>query len=851
MKGARFVRVSAASNATDTNAESGAMSHQSNSAAGVPRQRVTQPSAAADGGVDATSTPQSTSLDVEATGQTKGYNRFLRLVADAVKFRRRKIAVNTEDDGRIPWSVKLPYAFPQFSLTSLTMLIGIHGTIFYTKIGADVAFIAFFTALARSFDVVTDPVMGYVSDKTRTKWGRRRPYMFGACLFYALCFIMLFSPPKTDSSSGVAIWFGIFYIIFYLFDTIGNVPYSALGPELSDVASERDSLFFWAKLFNGIGILVGAVGPVGLAVALRGSTAECTCEQTCPFGADGAAAEGVNWNATAWGNYPTAYYNASSCSESSIETLPSQLHTWCTCYNDCDAECDVAVSRTSFQTIAIVFGVYYVSSMLLCVWKVKERKFGQLSNEEAAPLVPSLLATLRNKPFMGLLPAWVCDMTAYTMIGTMLPFFVEYVIVPSSVPECADGKRAAFGMDPVAEDQESEQWCKSETWLGMGLVALIGAQIVAMPVWLKLTKIFGKFKTWLAFNLTTAVTNGLFVIIGQGDPKLTIMLAVLNGMPSGAQFLTDSIVADVIDYDEFLTGERAEGRFTIFQTFIPKIVSVPAQAVPLALLSFFGFVAPVKGVTQDQPARVKMFIQFVFFILPCALALISFAIKTKFPIRSEQTSADIVKGAALHLKGEVAKDPLTGKYVGLFHHRSEAEKRETWRLDNFFKSQLKLLVDLGPEEGGKRLVAQLWRTFMTCIAFSTVAFIVTASSIAGGLLSNESWSWLPAFAVIAFGMGVSAVVFNWVRYKAAVSLRDQPVATELVERWYKHLIGTEDAPADSLLAYASRHEKMVKTTSAHSMRNSSDGAGAGAPGGDDVTPQAVMLPNHVDDGTSG
>ena len=48
---------------------------------------------------------------------------------------------------------------------------------------------------------------------------------------------------------------------------------------------------------------------------------------------------------------------------------------------------------------------------------------------------------------------------------------------------------------------------------------------------------------------------------------------------------------------------------TCVQTFIPKIVSVPAQAVPLALLSFFGFVAPVKGVTQDQPARVKMFIQ--------------------------------------------------------------------------------------------------------------------------------------------------------------------------------------------------------------------------------------------------
>jgi len=130
---------------------------------------------------------------------------------------------------------------------------------------------------------------------------------------------------------------------------------------------------------------------------------------------------------------------------------------------------------------------------------------------------------------------------------------------------------------------------------------------------LRLTKKFGKFRTWLAFNMTTAVTNGMFVIIGRGDPKMCMMLAVLNGMPSGAQFLTDSIVADVIDYDEFLTGERSEGRFTIFQTFIPKIVSVPAQAIPLAMLSFFGFVSPVKGVPQAQPDGVR------FFIMVCLL----------------------------------------------------------------------------------------------------------------------------------------------------------------------------------------------------------------------------------------
>lgn len=749
---------------------------------------------------------------------TAKYARFLRFVGEAVLLRRKKLAVNAKEDGRIPWSTKLPYALPQFSLTSLTMLIGIHGTIFYTKIGADVAFIAFFTALARSFDVVTDPVMGYVSDKTRTRWGRRRPYMLGGCAFYALCFILLFSPPAFEGSVSIAIWFGIFYIVFYLFDTVANVPYSALGPELSDVTSERDSLFFWAKLFNGVGILFGAVGPVLLAVAFRGSTSECVCDTECPLGPTEASNLGVTWNSTAWGDFPDTWYNTTACAASSIDSLPTKLHTWCTCYNDCDGACDVAVSRTAFRTIALMFGLYYIGAMLLCVWRVKERKFNQLSSDEAAPLVPSLLATLRNKPFMGLLPAWVCDMTAYTMIGTMLPFFVEYVIVPSSVPECDNGKRAAFGLDPVDADQESEQWCKTETWLGMGLVALIGAQICSMPLWLQATKKFGKFKTWLAFNLFTALTNGMFVIIGRGDPKMTIGLAVLNGLPSGAQFLTDSIVADVIDYDEFLTGERAEGRFTIFQTFIPKIVSVPAQAVPLALLSFFGFVSPVKGVAQEQPSQVKFFIQFIFFMLPCMLALVSFAIKTRFPIRSAELSKEIVRGAALHLKGEAAKDPLTGQFVELFKFNNDAEKKVTWKLDNFFKSQLRLLLDApSMDEGTELLAKQLWRTVSWCIGIAVTSFIVTVASIAAGLLSNESWSWLPAFSVIAWGMSVSAVAFNYVRYKAAVDLKANPPPKPLLQRWYDHIAGTKEAPKDAMVTAQAEHEQMVRAASNKSM----------------------------------
>eukprot|EP01083_Nonionella_stella_P296353 1006782_1 len=57
-------------------------------------------------------------------------------------------------------------------------------------------------------------------------------------------------------------WFGASYILFYLCDTVANIPLLALGPELSDDSDCRTSLFMWVKLFEGIGTIVGGGAPV-------------------------------------------------------------------------------------------------------------------------------------------------------------------------------------------------------------------------------------------------------------------------------------------------------------------------------------------------------------------------------------------------------------------------------------------------------------------------------------------------------------------------------------------------------------------------------------------------------------
>ena len=411
------------------------------------------------------------------------------------------------------------YTAPAFSLTSITMLIGIHGAVFYIGIGAHLAFYAFFIAVARSFDVVTDPIMGWASDVTDpepkrrntskypfVRWlsfaprGRRRPYMAVFTLGYCVFIVLLLSPPAdlvTDWK--ISLWFGVFYILFYSMDTAANVPYGALGPELSDDSKERDKLYYYSGAFRNVGIMLGATLPVLLALLYdKDNIGDVTLTLTSePDG--GICPRGT----------PKVPFQYESCWEAK---------SLCDCLEGTAnvAAVSLDAKRSAMTTVAVLFALEYLISMYACVWKVRERE--HTVPEHEMPVVPTLLSTFRNKPFMHMLPAWILDMTAITMIGTMLPFFVEYVVKPWAVPECDQRCCDKHSNSVVYSGCRSDVFCKSESWLGIALVALFFTAILAMPLWLAAVKRFGKRSTWLAFNLVTAVTNGVFVFVGAGDP---------------------------------------------------------------------------------------------------------------------------------------------------------------------------------------------------------------------------------------------------------------------------------------------------------------------------------------------
>jgi Na+/melibiose symporter-like transporter len=127
-------------------------------------------------------------------------------------------------------------------------------------ISAAIAGIGIF--VPKLWDMLTDPFMGTISDRTRSRWGRRRPYLLAGGVLLPLCFALLFACPLHGPVASFA-WVMTAYLLAATAFTIFSVPYTAMPAEMSEDYDEFTALMGWRVALLTVGVLLsGALAPM-------------------------------------------------------------------------------------------------------------------------------------------------------------------------------------------------------------------------------------------------------------------------------------------------------------------------------------------------------------------------------------------------------------------------------------------------------------------------------------------------------------------------------------------------------------------------------------------------------------
>lgn len=116
----------------------------------------------------------------------------------------------------------------------------------------------------RSWDYINDPLIGYLSDRMRSRWGRRRPFLLFGFIPFMIAFILLWWRPPVESLSLLALYYGAAYLFFETASTFTYMPYFALTPELTQDYDERTSLTSYRMVFSILGGLVAFIIPLSI-----------------------------------------------------------------------------------------------------------------------------------------------------------------------------------------------------------------------------------------------------------------------------------------------------------------------------------------------------------------------------------------------------------------------------------------------------------------------------------------------------------------------------------------------------------------------------------------------------------
>jgi GPH family glycoside/pentoside/hexuronide:cation symporter len=461
------------------------------------------------------------------------------------------------ESDRVPTEKKLAYAAPAFALAIVGIPVYVYIPKFYTDVvGVNIAMLGYLILAVRLFDAVTDPAIGFLSDKTQTRFGRRRPYIAVGAIFLSLSMYFLFNPPQA-SPYFETIWFGVTIFCLFLFWTMIVVPYESLGPEITFDYDERTTL---------LGMRDGALIAGTLAAA--------------------SSPAAVAW---AFGLSPTD-----------------------------EGE------RAKFFWIAVLYAPLLVAFCWWCVLSIRERP--QLFRGEKQGLLQGLREVSQNRPFIILLVSYIVAAFGSNLPATLILYYVEYVL-------------------------QSKQ-------ADLFLLIYFVTGVLFLPAWIYMARKLEKKVTWLtAMVINTGAFLGVF-FLGPGDAHIYGVLVFLSGIGFGATLAIPSAMqADVIDYDELISGQRREGQYIGIWSITKKLAAALGVGLALSILGAVGYTPNV-----EQSEQVQLTLRVLYALVPSLCNIAAFVIALAYPI-SRTIHKDILAAIEARREGQSVTDPLRSNQI--------------------------------------------------------------------------------------------------------------------------------------------------------------------------------------------
>ena len=182
---------------------------------------------------------------------------------------------NSRSESHLSFWMKLLYGSGDWGISSMGMMRAIFYAIYLTDVVGLEPRLASFGALAGIlWDAINDPIIGILSDRLRTRWGRRRPFLIWFSIPFGISFITLWSAPNWESQTALLIYVTLSFMLADTLQTLVAVPFLSLTPQLTSDYDERTTLTSFRSFFQLMGalsVVITAPAVVDIVLASGGT----------------------------------------------------------------------------------------------------------------------------------------------------------------------------------------------------------------------------------------------------------------------------------------------------------------------------------------------------------------------------------------------------------------------------------------------------------------------------------------------------------------------------------------------------------------------------------------------------